>query len=162
MPRLFSLIIATVILSLSPIASARETGEPLASTRTRQTPANTSSATPGKKPGDQTVTVRNARLEPVQGSDDAQAAVLKFDLYNEGETSVTDIVLSVAVLAGSGRDDSEPREPVVRPFRIRIDYALRSGYSVDYEIRLRNLVFDSDCVPAIEVLDSRILSDEKF
>jgi hypothetical protein len=33
---------------------------------------------------------------------------------------------------------------------------------VDYEIRLRNLVFDSECVPAIEVLDSRIVSDETF
>lgn len=162
MPRLFSLTIATVILSLPASAWARENGESGARARTRLTPAEASVATPTRKPGDQPISVRHARLEPLQGSDDPQAAVLKFDLYNEGEASVTDIVLSVAVLAGSGRDDSEPREPVVRPFRIRIDYALRSGYSVDYEIRLRNLVFDSDCVPAIEVLDARIVSDETF
>lgn len=102
------------------------------------------------------VVVRNAKLER---STPADSVKLTFDLFNESETPVSDIVLSVSVL-GAPRDDAPGiRVEVIRPFAILLKTVVLAGYSIHYELRLRNLSSECDCVSTIKVLEARIAPD---
>jgi hypothetical protein len=87
--------------------------------------------------------------------------VLKFDLHNQGWTSVTDIVLSVSLRSG-GSDTRVDPSTRVQPFRIKIQNVLLAGYSFDYEIRLRNVSLDTASAPEIEVVDAHRVVDDVF
>jgi hypothetical protein len=107
------------------------------------------------------ISIRHIRLEastPIEGS---PSVVLKFDLHNEGWTSVTDIVLSVSLRKD---DHGTPLEPSARvqPFTIKIGNTLLAGYSFDYEIRLRNVSVETANAPEIQVVDVRQLEDDVF
>jgi hypothetical protein len=106
------------------------------------------------------IAIRHIRVEPSTPIEGSPSVVLKFDLHNEGWTSVTDIVLSVSM-----RKDEQGRalEPArVQPFTIKIRNVLLAGYSFDYEIRLRNVSLDSASAPEIEVVDAHRVVDDVF
>jgi hypothetical protein len=105
------------------------------------------------------ISVRNARLERAEPMGESESATLLFDVYNEVDASVTDIVISVSVLGTAVPDSPEVRRVVVRPFKIHLKEVLLRGCSVHYELRLRNLSPDCDCVPTIKVIDTRVLAD---
>ena len=110
---------------------------------------------------DPAITIGRIRLEPGPASRDSQSVVLKFDLRNGTATNVTDIVVSVS-LFGSAPSDLEPRPVLVRPFKVRVGGPLRAGYSLGYQIQLKNLSVDSDCVPEIEIVSARSIDDRLF
>jgi hypothetical protein len=112
------------------------------------------------KSGDRTsgVSIRHARLEKAEPPE-STFATLSFDLYNEIDATVSDIAVSVAILASSV-DREAPSPYVVRPFTIRLKEVVLAGYSVHYELRLRNLSSDCSCVPEIEVLEARVLAND--
>jgi hypothetical protein len=105
------------------------------------------------------VAARNARLERAEPIGDSESATLTFDVYNEVDVSVTDIMVSVSVLGTVVPDSPDLRRVVVQPFKIRLKEVLLAGGSVHYELRLRNLSPDCDCVPTVEVIDARVLAD---
>jgi hypothetical protein len=107
------------------------------------------------------VSIRRIRLEPSPTVNDSEAVVLKFDVRNDTATGMTDIVVSVSLL-GPPQGNLERRAVLVRPFRIRVGGPLRAGYSLDYEIQLKNLSLQSDCVPEIEVVSARSLDEDAF
>jgi hypothetical protein len=107
------------------------------------------------------IAIHHIRIEPSTPFEGLPSVVLKFDLHNEGWTSVTDIVVSVSLRKddrGTPRETSER----VQPFTSKIRNVLLAGYSFDYEIRLRNLSFETDSVPDIQVVDVRPLEDDIF
>jgi len=107
------------------------------------------------------VTVREMKLKPDEPIEGAQSSTLMFDVYNEAAASITDVVVSVSLLDATVKDSSDPRI-IVGPFKIRLKEILLADYSVHYELRLRNLSSDCGCVPAIEVLDARVLVSSNF
>jgi hypothetical protein len=107
------------------------------------------------------ITIGRVRLEPGPASPDSQSVVLKFDLRNGTATNVTDIVVSVS-LFGSATSDVTPRPMLVRPFKVRVGGPLRAGYSLGYQIQLKNLSLDPDCVPEIEIVSARSIDDPLF
>jgi hypothetical protein len=106
------------------------------------------------------IAIRHIRLEPSTPVDGSPSVVLKFDLHNEGWTSVTDIVLEVSLRTRGG--ESAIEQPSVRPFTIKIRNVLMAGYSFDYEIRLRNVSLDTAKTPEIEVVDAHRAVDDVF
>jgi hypothetical protein len=100
------------------------------------------------------LTIRHIRLEASPPVDGAPSVILKFDLHNQGSTSLTDIVLSVSVGHAAGESASEPSERV-HPFEVKIDNVLLAGYTFGYEIRLRNVSIDTANGPEIAVVDAR-------
>lgn len=106
------------------------------------------------------IAVRHIRLEAATPVDGSPSVVLKFDVHNEGSANVTDIVLSVSLRKS---DSAEPVEPArVQPFTIKLRNVVLAGYSVDYEIRLRNVSLEAANSPVIEVVDARRAADDPF
>jgi hypothetical protein len=107
------------------------------------------------------VSIQHARLERAEPMAGAPSAMLKFDVFNEGDEDVVDIELFVSVL-GPVKEDAPPLRPVVvRPFKIHVNAVLMSGYSLEYAIRMRNVDAACDCVPNIQVLAGRPLTDRQ-
>ena len=52
-------------------------------------------------------------------------------------------------------DDPALTRAVLKPFTLRTEATLEPGYSVDYEMRLRNLSARCQCVPKVEVVSAR-------
>jgi|KBSMisStandDraft_5_1062788.scaffolds.fasta_scaffold73828_2 hypothetical protein len=102
--------------------------------------------------------IGNVRLEAPPSPQTPASAVLKFDLFNEGPSRVTDILLEVSVRGKPAFDPGPATARVlVRPFKIRGAVKLEAGYSVNYEVLLRNLSSDCNCVASVEVLSFRAL-----
>jgi hypothetical protein len=116
---------------------------------------------PAKQDPVDAIAVRHIRVEAAMPVDGSPSVVLKFDVHNDGSANVTDIVLSVS-LRKSGTTKSVEPAVGVQPFTITIPNVLLSGYSFDYEIRLRNVSLDAANAPEIEVVDARRAVDDAF
>lgn len=108
------------------------------------------------------IAVRKIRLAPAPPIDGASSARVTFDMYNEGDRSLGDIVLQVWLLEEARREPADARRAVVAgPVTIRTKAALSPGYSLSYEIRLRNVSADCGCVPSVDVVSARVLSEDE-
>lgn len=87
-------------------------------------------------------------------------ADLKFDILNDSESSVTDIVIQIAMLE-KPRVESVPSVErfVVNPFTIQGSVTLEAGYTVNFAMLLRNLSADCGCVPNVVVMSARALPE---
>jgi len=105
--------------------------------------------------------IRDVKLEdarPLPG-DEAPVTILKFDVYNELDLSIADVVVAVSVLGPEAGTAPLSRDVVVRPFKIRLSQVLEPGFSVHYELRMKNLSATCDCVAMLEVLDARVVGE---
>jgi hypothetical protein len=116
-------------------------------------------ATAAPSPNATAVTIRDVQLEHADPIDDMPTSTLTFDVHNTVESSVTDVVVGVAVLRTPKADSQEAPGVVVRPFTIRLREVVLGGSSIRYELRLRNLSSDCACTPKVGVIDARILSE---
>jgi hypothetical protein len=110
------------------------------------------------RPGNPTSTLRimNVRLETPPADAPRPAAVLKFDMVNDGDLSVTDIVIQITMLEKPRAEHvlGSPRF-IVKPFTIQGSVTLDAGYTVNYEMLLRNLSAACECVPKVVVMSAR-------
>jgi hypothetical protein len=107
-----------------------------------------------------TLRITNVRLEAAPPEAPKPSAVLKFDILNDSELRVTDIVIQVAMHEEPRVDHAaRSRRVVVAPFTIRGDLTLEAGHTVNYEMLLRNLSSDCGCVANVVVLSARVLSE---
>lgn len=106
--------------------------------------------------------VHNVRLEPGPLAESSPSATLKFDMLNDGASRLTNIVLEVSILEKHQQEQSNGRQNVlVRPFTIREKVVLQPGYSMEYELRLRNFSSDCSCVPRVDIVSVESLGDSK-
>jgi hypothetical protein len=100
--------------------------------------------------------IMHVRLEAPPADAPTPSAVLKFDMLNDGGSKVTDIVIQISMLERP-RDEHElsSRRFVVKPFMIRGSVTLEVGYTMNYEMLLRNLSSDCACVPNVVVISAR-------
>jgi hypothetical protein len=103
-----------------------------------------------------TLRIMNVRLEAPPADAPTPSAVLKFDMLNDGGSKVTDIVIQISMLERP-RDEHAlgSRRFVVNPFMIRGSVTLEAGYTMNYEMLLRNLSADCACVPNVVVISAR-------
>jgi hypothetical protein len=103
-----------------------------------------------------TLRVQRVRLEPAPPSAPDPSAILKFELVNDGPVAVTGVVLEVAVrVRPTTPVESADRRVVAGPFTIRAGVDVHAGYTLNYELLLRNLPADCDCDPDVIVTAAR-------
>jgi hypothetical protein len=103
-----------------------------------------------------TLRIMNVRIEAPPADAPTPSAVLKFDMLNDGGSKVTDIVIQISMLERSrGEHALGSRRFVVSPFMIRGSVTLEAGYTMNYEMLLRNLSADCACVPNVVVMSAR-------
>jgi hypothetical protein len=103
------------------------------------------------------VFIRNIRFKaapPVNGS---PAARVTFEIHNESQHSLADIVLAVSLVEPRSRNDPKAERAIVAgPLTIQSKAVLLPGYSFDYDVTLRNISSDCRCVPAVRVVQARL------
>jgi hypothetical protein len=103
------------------------------------------------------VVVRNVRLVSAPPLEESPTGVVKFDVFNEGKSDLQAVTLEISILdtpPALGQDAPLPNL-LVGPFRVRTKSALKAGYSVHYEVRLRNFPIACDCAATVDVIDER-------
>jgi hypothetical protein len=100
------------------------------------------------------VLIENVRLEPPRPPEPAPSSLLKFDVVNYGTNSITDVVLEVSVVQQLADKIHDP-PVVVHPFKMRASLIFDPGQAISYELLLRNLSVDCDCIPTVKVLSVR-------
>jgi hypothetical protein len=107
-----------------------------------------------------TLRVEHVRLEPARAMNVLPSSVLKFDLFNVSANRLTDMVLEITIVERPERDRAVGgRRVLVGPFIIRGSEVLESGYTINYEMLLRNFSPDCSCVANVDVLSVRALPD---
>jgi hypothetical protein len=108
----------------------------------------------------QPLKVQNIRVEREPTQTASPDATVKFEIFNEGSTILTDITLRVSIVErpNPAHPDAAPQ---VRagPYTIKGTVALQPGYLLNYQMRLRNLPSDCGCTASVEVLSVRQKSD---
>lgn len=77
--------------------------------------------------------VENMRLEAALSTETEPSTTMKFDLVNAGPERLTDVLLEISITEKPAVDLLTPRRTLVRPFQIRGDVVLESGYTIAYE-----------------------------
>ena len=106
--------------------------------------------------------IHRVRLEAPSATEASPAAVLRFDATNEGSDRLTDIVLEGAIEAEpDSSDESRARRLIAGPFKIQVAAILEAGYTIEYEVLLRNLSLECRCIPTVRVVSVRSLTTAK-
>jgi hypothetical protein len=103
------------------------------------------------------VVVRNVRLASAPPLEESPTGVVQFDVFNQGRSDRREVTLEIAIFeTPPALGDAAPLPNLlVGPFRVRTKSALKAGYSVHYELRLRNFLLACDCAATVEVVDER-------
>jgi hypothetical protein len=102
------------------------------------------------------LTVENVRLEAPVHAEASPSTLLKFDVFNGASTPVTDLVLEISILEKPALTGLSGRA-VVRPFKIRGSVVLQAGYTLNFEMLLRNLASDCSCIANVDVVSVQSL-----
>jgi hypothetical protein len=106
------------------------------------------------------VRIENVRLEGAPGTETVPSAVLKFDVVNASPKRQTDLLLEISITEKPAADPVlTPHRVLVHPFKIRGNFVLEAGYTVNYQMLLRHFSTGCDCVPTVDVLSVRALPD---
>jgi hypothetical protein len=105
------------------------------------------------------ITVENVRLEAAPPTETVPSTILKFDVFNASSQRVTDLLLEISITEKPLDPVLAPSRMLVRPFKIRGDVVLESGYTINYEMLLRHFSSDCECVANVDVLSVRLLPD---
>ena len=95
--------------------------------------------------------VENVRLEAPVREEASPSTILKFDVVNGTSAPLTDLVLEISILEKSAPTELAGRA-IVRPFKIRGSVVLQAGYTINYEMLLRNLSSDCRCIANVDVV----------
>jgi hypothetical protein len=153
--------IATALLSASLIAvtasvSRNSTAAPRPGSVASR--ANIAAAIIERRPLEQSsdtspLSIDDIELRPAPDIDGAPSAFIAFNVTNEGWQRVTDIVIEVSIVEKQRRPDAR-RKVLVGPFTIRGKASLDPGNALSYEMRLRNLSSDCNCLGTAKIVSS--------
>jgi len=99
--------------------------------------------------------VKNVYIKSADPLDGLPTAVVKFAIVNTGPTGVIDIVFEVSIIEKPEESSVLPTDVLAGPYNIHVKAALEAGYSMEYELRLRNVSADCNCVATVVVLSAR-------
>jgi len=102
--------------------------------------------------------IRNVRLEAPPPNADRPSALLRFDMLNNSTVRMTDVSIEIAIVEKwQSPDQSRMPRVIVGPFTIRGDATIEAGYTLNYQMLLRNLSSDCGCQANITVVSARPL-----
>jgi hypothetical protein len=107
------------------------------------------------------IRILNVRVESAPPDAPKPSALLKFDMLNDGDSKVTDIVIRITIVEKLSAVDHQLGAPrvLVGPFWIRGSATIEAGYTVNYEMLLRNFSSACECVARVVVVSARSLPD---
>ena len=103
------------------------------------------------------VKIRHVHLKPAHGVE-TPATLLEFDMLNESVDPVTDVVVQISIVEKSANRQA-PRV-IAGPFTITGEAVLEPGYTIKYQMIMRNLSSDCDCLANVGVLSARPVAAE--
>lgn len=107
-----------------------------------------------------TLRIKNVRFEAAPPSAPKPSAVLKFDILNDGSLRLTDVIVEIAILEREPfHNEAIAPRVMVGPFTIRGDVIIESGYTVNYEMLLRNFTADCKCVATVGIVSAHAVAD---
>jgi hypothetical protein len=106
----------------------------------------------------QLLRVENVRLEAPIPAGTLPSTLLKFDVFNAGSTPLTDFILEISILEKPALNELSGKA-LVRPFKIRGNIVLQAGYTINYEMLLRNLSSDCRCIATVDVVSVQSLPE---
>jgi hypothetical protein len=109
---------------------------------------------PAPPPG---IRIKQVRLEPPDEGDTSKTAVLRFDAVNDSADRLTDLVLEISIVGKPSTSDAATPPVIRRPFTVQEKRIIEPGYSLQYEIVLKNVSSDCDCRTSVEVRSARSL-----
>jgi hypothetical protein len=114
-------------------------------------------AAEGKTAAPKTLRVASIRLEAPPDDIPQPSTVLTFGVINEGDYRVTDVIIEIAIRErpAEGLDTSRK---VFGPFRVAGHATIQAGYTVQYQLLLRNLPAGCRCVANVPVVAARELN----
>ena len=78
---------------------------------------------------------------------------MEFEILNQAAMTVTDLVFEVSVAQKPELDQGPgPKRVAAGPFTIKGTIDLDAGYTIAYEVLLRNLSSDCSCAPEVDVV----------
>jgi hypothetical protein len=101
--------------------------------------------------------IKNVRLVAApMSSAQPPSAVLKFDLANEGAQRLTDTLVEIVITERQGvkAETLNPRI-IMGPVTIRGTATIEAGYTLEYQMLLRNVSAECECVANVVVLSAR-------
>jgi hypothetical protein len=105
--------------------------------------------------------IANVRIEVPPAHAPKPSSLLKFDMLNEGDLRVADVQIEIAIVDNKLADDGDLQSrPIVGPFRISGHATIEAGYTVNYEMLLRNLNPECPCVATVRVVSARRLNNQ--
>jgi hypothetical protein len=106
--------------------------------------------------GDLPLRLSNIRLEPATDFEAAASMNVSFDLANDSSVSFTNIVIQVRILKNPVPSSPTSVSTVLAgPFSIRTKIVFEPAFTINYELRLRNLSSDCDCNAHVEIVSYR-------
>jgi hypothetical protein len=104
--------------------------------------------------------IENVSLEAASTRAPQPSTILKFDVFNDTPSRLTDVVMNVSFVEKQLPERfTTPARVLVGPVTIRVAEILQAGYTLRYEMLFRNLSSDCDCSPSVEILSARLLPD---
>jgi hypothetical protein len=100
-----------------------------------------------------------ARLESPDRPEGEPAAMLKFDVTNDGIVAVRDVVVRIGIYEKQPDAAASVPRAVVRPVDIRTHATIQPGFTLEYEMLFRNLAADCDCIPKVTIVSARTVRD---
>jgi hypothetical protein len=98
------------------------------------------------------VKIRHVHLKPA-AEVETPATLLEFDMLNDSVDPVTDVVVQISIVEKS--TSRQPPRVVAGPFTIKGEAVLEPGYTIKYQMIMRNLSSDCDCLANVGVLSAR-------
>jgi hypothetical protein len=98
------------------------------------------------------VRVKHVHLKPA-AEVETPATILEFDMLNDSVDPVTDVVVEISIAEKSA--SHQPPRVVAGPFTIKGEAVLEPGYTIKYQMIMRNLSSDCDCVANVGVVSAR-------
>jgi hypothetical protein len=145
------LVLAVMFANVGVLATADLTS---AAPERVHTPIAVSVDRPASPPG---IKIKKVRLEPPEEGDASTTAVLRFDAVNDSADRLTDLVLEISIVSKGSTSDPATSPVISRPFTVEEKRIIEPGYSLQYEIVLKNVSSDCDCRTSVQVRSARSL-----
>ena len=146
------LVLAVMLANVGPLAAA---GLKTAAPERVHSPIPVSVDRPAAPPG---IKIKKVRLEPPEEGDASTTAVLRFDAVNDSADRLTDLVLEISIVRKGSTSDPATSPVISRPFTVEEKRIIEPGYSLQYEIVLKNVSSDCDCRTSVQVRSARSVS----
>jgi hypothetical protein len=102
------------------------------------------------------IRISNVRMEHATDADGAPMTVVKFHTSNDGPAAIEHVVFAISIVARSASRRIGVRPRVLAgPFVIRARVGIKPGFTVDYEIGLRDVSVACGCNPDVRVISVR-------